>query len=634
VATYLWSSLANGDIITFDPTVDVLYFDDPGIPAAQITGDFYFDPFYFVSGFVVTDWYQAVLLLDITDQRVFTQTNFVFADGSVLLNGDGTVGTINDEGPNTLIGGAGSDQLAGYGGNDSLVGGAGNDLLNGGLGNDILLGGPGHDQIFDDAGINWIEGGDGDDFFLVADLTFAGSSTITGGAGRDEYLPVFATDGFFAAPEPTVLDFQPGQGGDRINLGALLFQAVDSGYFFFQDLFDPDFGFLWFFQVGADAVLGYDPDTAFYSGYPYVPVITLKNVSVSSLTGDNISFFATGSDNADDLVGSEARDFLYGGGGGDTLNGGAGADSMVGGPGSDVYYVDNKRDVVSEEGGGTIATGGVATFLGPGAPIGADIDNALDDAIDTVLAAISYSLENIASVENITLTGGAQGGAGLSAKGNPLANLITGNELNNELDGLDGNDTLIGAGGNDRLIGAKGDDIIDGGPGLDTAVFSGQRSAYTIGAEGMSVTGPDGSDTPISIERLQFADKSLAFDLDRGEAAGNSVRLIGAAFGTQFLTSDIVGIVVKIFDAGLTLAQACAAALPVMGSPGNAGFVTLIFRNVVEIDPPPDAQAALVDLLDSGALTQAQMLEIVTNLDINETHIGLVGMQQNGVEFL
>jgi len=39
-------------------------------------------------------------------------------------------------------------------------------------------------------------------------------------------------------------------------------------------------------------------------------------------------------------------------------------------------------------------------------------------------------------------------------------------------------------------------------------------------------------------------------------------------------------------------------------------------------------------LLHRPLLTQAQMLEIVANLVVNETHIGLVGMQQNGVEFV
>ena len=93
--------------------------------------------------------------------------------------------------------------------------------------------------------------------------------------------------------------------------------------------------------------------------------------------------------------------------------------------------------------------------------------------------AIAYGVE----IEN------AIGGAG--------ADLITGNSLANRLTGGGGNDTL------------------DGGADIDTAVFSGSRSAYTITRDVpnarfvvTALSGPDGTDQVKNVELLQFADST------------------------------------------------------------------------------------------------------------------------------
>ncbi len=89
--------------------------------------------------------------------------------------------------------------------------------------------------------------------------------------------------------------------------------------------------------------------------------------------------------------------------------------------------------------------------------------------------------------------------------------------------GGDGNDNITGNGsanvlygmrGNDTLNGGAGNDILNGGAGIDTAVYSGNFAAYTIGGAALNYftfSGPDGTDTLSNIERLQFADKELAF---------------------------------------------------------------------------------------------------------------------------
>ena len=83
-----------------------------------------------------------------------------------------------------------------------------------------------------------------------------------------------------------------------------------------------------------------------------------------------------------------------------------------------------------------------------------------------------------------------------------------------------GVDAIHGNSANNRLTGGLGDDNIWGGNGSDTAVFSGNRAAYTItyGTELIAgvvpsqittVSGPDGTDVLRGVEFLQFADQTV-----------------------------------------------------------------------------------------------------------------------------
>ena len=85
--------------------------------------------------------------------------------------------------------------------------------------------------------------------------------------------------------------------------------------------------------------------------------------------------------------------------------------------------------------------------------------------------------------------------------------------------GGSGNDTLIGNSVANRLQGNGGSDTIDGGAGIDTAVYSGNFSAYTIAAKaggGYTVTlraDSSQSDTLTGIERLALADGTISLGI-------------------------------------------------------------------------------------------------------------------------
>ncbi|WP_306154224.1 choice-of-anchor L domain-containing protein [Roseovarius sp. MMSF_3281] len=95
----------------------------------------------------------------------------------------------------SLIGGDGNDSIYGQDDNDTLLGGSGDDLLDGGIdadsldggvGSDVVIGGAGNDTITAAQG-DTVTGGDGDDYFTIADLGEAGndSISITGGEGEE-----------------------------------------------------------------------------------------------------------------------------------------------------------------------------------------------------------------------------------------------------------------------------------------------------------------------------------------------------------------------------------------------------------------------------------------------------------------
>jgi hypothetical protein len=292
----------------------------------------------------------------------------------------------------------------------------------------------------------------------------------------------------------------------------------------------------------------------------------------------------------------------------------------------DTYYVDSLGDVIQE----ALYVQVFALGLAEGVAL---VD--FERLGDTIVAGINYSLEylNAAGVENLALLAGSVAVMGV---GDEFDNVLEGNELNNSLDGRDGDDTLSGLGGNDAL---------DGGAGTDAAVYGNNRYAYTVGIAGASVTGPeDGADTLVNIERLHFPDKGVAFDLDRGEAAGNTVRIIGAAFGAEYISLSLyVGIGLDLFEVNLmSMLQVCELALgtdlylSLAHSTTDEDFVKTVYENVVGVAPSPQAQADIVSLLEDhgGTMTQAELLEFAANHPANEQTIHLVGLQDSGVPFI
>jgi VCBS repeat-containing protein len=92
-----------------------------------------------------------------------------------------------------------------------------------------------------------------------------------------------------------------------------------------------------------------------------------------------------------------------------------------------------------------------------------------------------------------------------------IDNAIMGTPWPDNLHGTPGDDTIFALESEDVIVGGLGNDTIDGGPGTDISVHAGLMASYSIADDGVTVvvSGPDGTDTLIDVEMLQFDDAFL-----------------------------------------------------------------------------------------------------------------------------
>jgi hypothetical protein len=162
--------------------------------------------------------------------------------------------------------------------------------------------------------------------------------------------------------------------------------------------------------------------------------------------------------------------------------------------------------------------------------------------------------------------------------------------------------------GDDVLAGHGSGQAIAGGSGLDTVVYGGPRSAYTVsqaaGQFQVRANGAANGDVLSGIERLSFTDQAMA--LDGGGHAGQVFRLYQAAFNRA---PDAVGLGFWMYqhDHGMALDTIAAQfiASPEFsklygGAPSNAQFVDLLYQNVLHRAGEAGGVAHWNQVLDGG----------------------------------
>lgn len=333
--------------------------------------------------------------------------------------------------------------------------------------------------------------------------------------------------------------------------------------------------------AGADSTIG-NP--------VYIQDVTGRNLSqvgniwiAQGVTIEN----AIGGAGADTIVGNAANNDLSGGAGNDTLYGGAGNDRFdwdsaqrggndlfYGGTGDDEYVLDSASDRVIENAG---------------------------EGTDEIWVSFSYSLAATPEIEALS----SYATIGVTLTGNARDNVFSGSGAN---------------------------DVFDGGAGIDLLQLHGTRAAYTYtrgDVSSLSSAGTlDGTDSLVGIERLQFSDSKLALDVD--DHAGEAMKFLGAV-APDFLNNLAArGQILRLFDAGETMATLCQKALDLHLVPStNTELVDTVFRNVLNADPSPEVRNSLVAYIQSHG--QADFVSAVAELAIN---VNLVGLSQSGIDYV
>lgn len=406
-----------------------------------------------------------------------------------------------------VFGGAGADRLLAGAGNDLLDGGAGNDLLSGGAGADTLTGGAGADIFHTGSGADILT-----DFSGAAGDRIRVSGYSAWQSVQQQGADVLVTFG----------------AGDSLLVRNIQAAALTASLFQFS-------------AAPVEATTGRPatpatPATPVIAGTaPVAPLLQRGAGADDVLTGgalddliqglggrDTLSGAAgddrlEGGDGGDTLSGGDGDDHLLGGAGDDVMIGGAGADYMVGGAGADRFEFDiagNSLDRIFDFNpaeGDTIVIRGVSLSYTIGNTL--RFSREINGTIET--AEIYLDTAHGRNLDGSLIVHGTAGADQISAMGGGVIFGLGGNDYltgrdqhDDRLEGGDGADYLWGNGGDDLLTGGAGNDEIDGGFGFDTAVFSGPRSAYVItNSNGTTtVTGPDGTDSLVNIDRLRFSD--------------------------------------------------------------------------------------------------------------------------------
>ncbi|WP_377701844.1 DUF4214 domain-containing protein [Pseudoduganella sp. UC29_71] len=385
--------------------------------------------------------------------------------------------------------------------------------------------------------------------------------------------------------------------------------------------------------------------------------------------------YYTGTGAADTLTGGSGADALQGGAGNDVLNGGAGSDTAIytgarsaytlqqlsatswklsGAEGTDTLnnvellrFSDQTLALASLDNlappapvlqftkdGSAAASGNRPTFSGT-AEVGATVEIFNGGAsLGTATAGSTgkWSLQPVALANgDYSVTARATDAAGLVSTASAAQNFTVSSSLN-----------LNGTAGADVLAATAGNNYIGGGDGIDTALYSGARSGYTVQrtAAGYTVSdqlGQGGTDVLAGVERLQFGDKSVAIDIDG--IGGQAYRIYQAAFDRA---PDLGGLGFWIYhmEHGLSLRQVAAgfmaspefAKLYGSSAPSNDVLVTKLYANVLHRAPDAEGYKFWMDFLTSGRENQAGVLYWFSESPENQAQ--LIGTIQNGVDYV
>jgi len=210
-----------------------------------------------------------------------------------------------------------------------------------------------------------------------------------------------------------------------------------------------------------------------------------------------------------------------------------------------------------------------------------------------------------------------------------------------------GNDTFVGGNYNDIFLATAGNDTIDGGAGINRVVYSDSNSPngyksteFNITVNTNTIVVSDtvsnhfGTENLTNIQRLQFSDTTLAFDINGG--AGQAYRLYQAAFG-RTPDSGGLGYWIAQIDSGTTLSSVSSSFINSAefqklygSSTSNASFVNNLYQNVLH---RAGDTGGITYWNNQLAIGESRADVLVSFSESTENKAGVIGSIQNGIHY-
>lgn len=197
-----------------------------------------------------------------------------------------------------------------------------------------------------------------------------------------------------------------------------------------------------------------------------------------------------------------------------------------------------------------------------------------------------------------------------------------------------------GSAANEIFRSPAGNQIIDGKGGVDIVIMPGTASDYLIRKSGdlLTIDGwfqPQGRHTLLGIERVQFDDRTLAFDIDGN--AGQAYRIYQAAYARSPDKGGL-GFWIRVMDQGVSLVEVADAFVRsnefmalYSSASSNRAVLEKMYDNVLHRAPDAGGLNWYLNLLDSKVITVAQALADIS--ESAENKAALIGVMQNGFEY-
>jgi hypothetical protein len=232
----------------------------------------------------------------------------------------------------------------------------------------------------------------------------------------------------------------------------------------------------------------------------------------------------------------------------------------------------------------------------------------------------------------MTLNAAAEGGLPIWA--GPKGGLLLGTH---------NDDNLYGAQGHDLLYAGAGNDALDGGQGLNHAIFVGDESQYEvirISDDTVQIADQiqdrDGTDSLTRVQRADFADYSVGFDVQAGQSTGVAYRMYGVLDRVPDLEG--LGYWIADFDNGLGLigmAQSFLDSKEYVQAHENGltddQFLTQLYEDVLKRNPDEAGNQYWLQQLANGA-SRASVLVGFT--ESNESIELYAGQLDNGASYV